>query len=164
MPSPVLGLTDLRIRQQHAYGDVPAVTVDAALGLYAVVERSRDVIVLALDDGHELARLPGLANRQCFRRADLGFSPDGELVAINYITFGGQALLRILHLGGGSWSGACRAGVAWHSRPTAVAWRLVRRKGESPSGTHASDGWFITCPWAFLLIVWPLIPPAGGWR
>ena len=54
-----LGLTDLRVRRQHDYGDVFGINVDAALERYAVLERSGEVVVRRLDDDRELVRLPG---------------------------------------------------------------------------------------------------------
>ena len=59
-----LGLTDLRVRREHDYGDVFGINVDAALERYAVVERSGAVVVRRLDDDRELVRLPGPDQRE----------------------------------------------------------------------------------------------------
>ena len=56
-----MGLTDLRVRQQHDFGNGYGVNVDSALERYAVVETSGETVVRRLDDGRELARLPGPA-------------------------------------------------------------------------------------------------------
>ena len=94
-----LGLTDLRVRRQHDYGDVFDINVDAALERYAVVERSGEVIVRRLDDDRELARLPG-PDRRDFWHAWPAFSPDGELlVAGYYLTRGARAIC----CGSGTW-------------------------------------------------------------
>ena len=58
-----MGLTDLRVRRQHDFGDVFEVNVDAALERYAVVEWSGETVVRRLDDDRELVRLPGPGRR-----------------------------------------------------------------------------------------------------
>jgi WD40 repeat protein len=93
-----LGLTDLRVRRQHDYGDVLEINVDAALERYAVVERTGVVIVRRLDDNRELVRLPG-PDRRDFGYAFPYFSPDGELLMAEYVLSGGSNLLQVWHLG-----------------------------------------------------------------
>ncbi len=93
-----LGLTDLRVRRQHDYGDVFRVNVDAALERYAVMEKSGAVVVRRLDDDRELVRLPGPEQRD-FWHAWPGFSPDGELLVAVYLQGGGGQRLRVWHLG-----------------------------------------------------------------
>ena len=111
-----LGLTDLRVRRQHDYGDVFDVNVDAALERYAVVERSGEIVVRRLDDDRELARLPG-PDRSDFWHAYPAFSPDGELLVAGYILNGGGGdLLRVWHLGRRELIGSLssRGGLAFH--------------------------------------------------
>ncbi len=76
---------------------MPAISGDVALNRYAVVDRSCTVIVSALDDGREQARLPGPVGQK-FVLANLSFSPGGELLAVDYIPSGGTSLLKIWHL------------------------------------------------------------------
>ncbi len=93
-----LGLTDLRMRREHNYGDNFDLGVDAALKRYAVVEKSGVVVVRRLDDDSELVRLPG-PDRRDFWWAWPAFSPDGELLVAGYAQRGGGTLLRVWHLG-----------------------------------------------------------------
>jgi eukaryotic-like serine/threonine-protein kinase len=93
-----LGLTDLRMRRQHECGVVLDISVDPALERYAVVERSGAVVVRRLDDDRELIRLPGPDRRE-LRHANLIFSPNGELLAANYLGGKDANLLCIWHLG-----------------------------------------------------------------
>jgi eukaryotic-like serine/threonine-protein kinase len=90
-----LGLTDLRVRRQHDYGDVFDIKVDAALERYAVVDRSGMVVVRRLDDDRELVRLPG-PDQRGFGYSWSDFSPDGELLVAGPA---GNNLLQIWHLG-----------------------------------------------------------------
>jgi eukaryotic-like serine/threonine-protein kinase len=90
-----LGLTDLRMRRQHDYGDDSFINVDAALERYAVVDRSGTVVVRGVDDDRELVRLPGPDERSLgYSWANL--SPDGELLLAGCP---GDDLVRIWHLG-----------------------------------------------------------------
>ena len=93
-----LGLTDLRVRHQHDYGDAFDINVDAAFERYAVVDRSGVVIVRRLDDDRELVRLPG-PDRRDFWYADAVFSPDGELLVAEYSFTAGDHLLQVWDLG-----------------------------------------------------------------
>ncbi len=112
-----LGLTDLRVRRQHDYGDVFEVNVDAVLERYAVVERSGEIVVRRLDDDRVLARLPG-PDRSDFWHANPAFSPDGELLVAGYnLTEGGGDLLRVWHLGRRELIGSLtsRGGAGFHA-------------------------------------------------
>jgi len=90
-----LGLTDLRLRREHDYGNVFSISVDAALERYALSEGSGEIVVHRLDDDRVLARLPAPEQRDS-RWAWSAFSPDGELLVARY---SGGNLLRIWHLG-----------------------------------------------------------------
>jgi serine/threonine protein kinase/WD40 repeat protein len=94
-----MGLTDLRVRRQHDFGDGFDVNVDAALERYAVVERSGEIVVRRLDDDRLLTRLPA-PDRSPFWHAIPEFSPDGELLMTSYVLNGGRGdLLQIWNLG-----------------------------------------------------------------
>ncbi|MGO9464152.1 MAG: protein kinase domain-containing protein [Isosphaeraceae bacterium] len=92
-----LGLTDLRVRRQHDYGDGFEVNVDAALERYAVAERSGEIVVRRLDDDRVLARLPG-PDRSDFWHAIPEFSPDGELLMASYLLNGGGGVGDLLQI------------------------------------------------------------------
>jgi eukaryotic-like serine/threonine-protein kinase len=94
-----MGLTDLRVRHQHDYGDAFEVDVDAALEQYAVAEKSGEIVVRRLEDDRQIVRLPG-PDRRDFWHAIPEFSPDGELMMTHYLlTWAGGDLLRVWHLG-----------------------------------------------------------------
>ncbi len=96
-----LGLTDLRVRWEHDYGDTFDINVDASLERYAVVERSGEIVVRRLNDDSELARLPGPNSTSRFWHAYPVFSPDGELLVAVYFFAARNSvnLLRVWHLG-----------------------------------------------------------------
>jgi eukaryotic-like serine/threonine-protein kinase len=110
-----LGLTDLRLRRQHDWGDIFHFTVDAPLERYAVMEKSGAVVVRRLDDDRELVRLPGPDPRS-IQYAWGSFSPDGELLFASYGQSRGGDLLRVWHLGRRELLGSpvCRAGARFH--------------------------------------------------
>ncbi len=100
-----LGLTDLRVRREHDYGDVFDVNVDAALERYAVAETSGEIVMRRLDDDRELVCLPG-PERRDYWHAGTGFSPDGELLVARYNRGTAGVLVRVWHLGRGELIGS----------------------------------------------------------
>ncbi len=91
-----LGLTDVRVRWEHDYGDVFGLNADAALERYSIIEKSGAVVVRRFGDNHELVRLPG-PDQRTITYAWSAFSPDGVLLMAVY-GVGGSDLLRIWDL------------------------------------------------------------------
>ena len=93
-----LGLSDMRVIDEHDYGDRFTVSVDAAMERYAVIDRSGVVFVHRLDDHRELVRLPAPKQKGFWYAMPL-FSPDGELLVADYIGAGaGGNCLQVWHL------------------------------------------------------------------
>ena len=120
-----LGLTDLRVRRQHDYGDVFEVNVDAALERYAVVEHvRRDRRAPA--GRRPRAGPPAGARPSRFLACLSGFSPDGELLVAIYVL--GQ--VGAICCGSGTWdAGSCSA-----------ACRTCRTRIFHPDGRHLLFG------------------------
>jgi serine/threonine protein kinase/WD40 repeat protein/tetratricopeptide (TPR) repeat protein len=93
-----MGLSDLRVLQQHRIGVVMDAACDAALERYAIVElHSGQIVIRRLDNGRELVRLP--RPEVDFWNAVSSFSPDGQHLVVGCDLNGGGIVWDVWHLG-----------------------------------------------------------------